>query len=126
MRRAHPAIIAALLLAGSAHAADAPGAASPPPPWFVIADIPGHDPKVTSTRWLWSREGRTLRYCRRDAASGEFTCAHDVSLPDGRWVLRKIQDQPAPGIASSAAFYSPDRDQALACRAAEDGTFGCE
>jgi len=114
-----------LALAGPAMAADAPGPASPPPPWFVIADIPGSDPAIADARWLWSREGRTLRYCRKAADTGEFSCAPDVALPDGRWTLQRIQAAPEAGVASSARFYSPDRDQALTCRAADDGAFSC-
>jgi len=99
--------------------------ASPPPPWFVIADIPGSDPAIADARWLWSREGRTLRYCRKAADTGEFSCAPDVALPDGRWTLQRIQAAPEAGVASSARFYSPDRDQTLTCRAADDGAFSC-
>jgi hypothetical protein len=112
-------------LAGSAAAGEAPGPESPPPPWFVVADIPSPDPAIADTRWLWNREARTLRYCRQDAAKGEFTCAADVVLPEGRWVLQRIQAAPEAGVASSARFYSPDRDETLKCRATDDGGFSC-
>lgn len=114
-----------LVLAGPARAADGPRPEAPPPPWFVIADIPVSDPAIADTRWLWSREGRTLRYCRKSAATGAFACAPDVTLPDGRWTLQRIQAAPEAGVASSARFYSPDRDQTLTCRATDDGGFSC-
>jgi hypothetical protein len=92
----------------------------------VIADIPSSDPRIADTRWLWNREARTLRYCRKDATTGAFTCAPDVTLPKGRWVLDKIQAEPSAAVASSARFYSPDLDRTLGCQAASDGAFGCE
>jgi hypothetical protein len=113
------------LLAGGA-AAESPGPQSPPAPWFVVADIPSKDPTIADTRWLWNREAAALRYCRQAAATGEFTCAPDVILPEGRWVLQRIQDQPSSGVASSARFYSPDRDETLRCRADDAGALGCE
>ena len=104
----------------------AAGPESPPPPWFVVADIPGKDPAIAETRWLWNREARTLRYCRQDAATGAFACASDVVMPDGRWVLQRLQAQPSDDVAASARFYSPDRDQTLICTATTAGGFGCE
>ncbi|MDR3511183.1 MAG: hypothetical protein P4L73_06095 [Caulobacteraceae bacterium] len=127
MRRATLGL-AALGLALLAHGAAAapPGPEAPPPPWFVIADIPSRDPKIADTRWLRNREAHALRYCRKDAATGVFTCAPDVSLPEGRWVLDRIQAQPSDDLDSSARFYSPDRDQTLRCTASVGGEFGCE
>ena len=68
-----------------------------------------------------------LRYCREAADTGkEFTCASDVILPEGRWVLRKMEDQPSPlAVVSAASFYSPDLDRALRCEAAGDGGLNC-
>jgi hypothetical protein len=116
----------ALLAALIASPALAGGPEDPPKPWFAIADIPSHDPAFTTARWLWSREDHMLRYCRKPTGKDAWTCAGDVSLPDGRWVLQRIQDQPEAGVASSARFYSPDKDATLNCRAGDDGGFSCE
>jgi hypothetical protein len=70
---------------------------------------------VATTRWLWNREASALRYCRKA-----------VSLPEGRWVLDKIQARPADGVDSAARFYSPDQDRTLHCTATTTGDFGCE
>ena len=81
---------------------------------------------MATTRWLWNREASALRYCRKAAATGKFACAPDVSLPEGRWVLDKIQARPADGVDSAARFYSPDQDRTLHCTATTTGDFGCE
>lgn len=129
MRPAAAALAALLALApaaarAQAGAGDGPAAAAPP--WFVVADIPSRDPAIADTRWLWNRQAGALRYCRKAAATGAFTCAPDVALPQGRWVIDRIQAQPSEGLDSSARFYSPDRDQTLRCQAAVTGDFGCE
>ena len=76
-------LVAVAALAACADAAQA-GPEQPPPPWFVVADIPSHDPAFTTTRWLWSREDRALRYCRKPADKPDWTCAADAVLPDAR------------------------------------------
>jgi hypothetical protein len=122
--------VSALALAGAllapAARAEGDGPAAPTPPWFVVANMPSRDPKIGDTRWLWNREARSLRYCRQDAASGEFSCAADVVMPEGRWVLQRIQARPSDDVAGSARFYSPDLDRTLTCQAMESGAFGCD
>jgi len=118
-------LVAVAALAACADAAQA-GPEQPPPPWFVVADIPSHDPAFITTRWLWSREDRALRYCRKPADKPDWTCAADAVLPDGRWVLQRLQDAPEAGVASSIRFFSPDLDRTLVCEAATDGAVACE
>jgi hypothetical protein len=129
MRRAAPAAFALAVLIqavpAQAAATQPPGPESPPPPWFLVADIPSRAPGVATTRWLWNREARTLRYCRKAAATGAFACAADVVLPEGRWVLDRLQAQPSADVDSSARFYSPDLDATLICEATTAGDFGC-
>jgi hypothetical protein len=115
-------VLAAAALVSAAFA----GPEQPPAPWFVVADIPSHDPAFKSARWLLNREARTLRYCRKAAEGPDFACAPDVVLPDGRWVIQRLQDVPSPGVASAIRFYSPDLDRNLVCRAASDGAVACE
>ncbi len=117
--------ILALVLAAPL-AAHAGGPEEPPPPWFVVADIPAHDPAVTTTRWLWNREARALRYCRKPVDKDAYACAPDALLPNARWVLQRLQDAPEAGVASSIRFYSPEVDRTLTCRAAADGSMACE
>jgi hypothetical protein len=112
-------------LAGAVSAQPPPGPESPPPPWFVVADMPSADARIAITRWLWNREARTLRYCRKSAATGAFSCAPDVILPAGRWVLQRIQTLPSSDLDSSARFFSPDLDRTLNCRATVGGEFSC-
>jgi hypothetical protein len=126
MKRLAAAIIGLTLLTGPAAALAAPGPESPPKPWFTLADIPGADPKIANTRWLWNREARLLRYCRQDATTHDYTCDPDVTLPRGRWVMQRIQAAPSAAVASSARFYSPDLDRTLECQATANGDFGCE
>jgi hypothetical protein len=118
-------VVGAVLAAGPALADPSPGPESPPPPWFVIADIPSHDPAYITDRSLWSREDNALRHCRKPADKDEWTCAGDVALPTGRWVLQRIQDKPEAGIASSARFYR-NLDRTLRCHASDDGAFSRE
>ena len=118
-------VVAIGLAAATRPAAADDGPATPTPPWFIVADPPSPDPAFTIDRWLWNREASALRYCRKDAVKGEFTCAGDVGLPKGHWVIDRVQDQPDPGVASSLRFYSPDRDLTLVCRAAMDGGMSC-
>ena len=126
MKRLAAAIVGLTLVVRATAALAAPGPEAPPSPWFVIADIPGADPKITTTRWLWNREARLLRYCRQDATTHAFTCEADVTLPAGRWVMQRIQAAPSAAVASSARFYSPDLDRTLECQAAASGGFACE
>ena len=126
MNRTAAAIIGLSLIGPPAAALAAPGPEAPPKPWFVLADIPGADPKITTTRWLWNREARLLRYCRQDATTHDYACDPDVTLPRGRWVMQRIQAAPSAAVASSARFYSPDLDRTMECQAAASGGFGCE
>lgn len=127
MRAVFAAVTTAGLLAaaGACGAQTPPGPQSPPPPWFLVTDAASRDPSIADVRLLWNREARTLRYCRKDAATGDFACA-DTPLPDGRWVLQRIQSQPEDGVDLSARFYSPDLDRTLECQAAQSGAFDCE
>jgi hypothetical protein len=115
-------ILAALALTTPALAA---GPEAPPPPWFTVADIPSHDPGFSTTRWLWNREIRSLRYCRKPADKDDYACAADTVMPKGRWVLQRLQDAPEAGVASSIRFYSPDLDITLRCGASMDGLVQC-
>lgn len=124
----HRSVLLAAGLAALAELARAepPDPANPPAPWFVISDIPSSDPAVADTRWLWNRTAQTLRYCRQSASTQDFSCAPDVVLPEGHWVIDRVQNAPEPGTASSARFYSPDEDRTLTCRASDAGDFSCE
>jgi hypothetical protein len=79
MKQLAAAIIGLSVVGSPAAALAAPGPESPPKPWFVIAEIPGADPKITTARWLWNRQARLLRYCRQDAETHAFSCDPDVT-----------------------------------------------
>jgi hypothetical protein len=117
VRRAPLALLAAL--------AAAPAWAEPSA-WVKIVDLRSHDPAFTASRWLWSRDGRTLRYCRQPTGQDDWACAPDVALPEGRWSLKGLKDRPQAGVASAAQFVSRDKSRTLTCQAKDDGVFGCE
>lgn len=123
-------VVATAALAGAAMAAGAAwadgGPENPPPPWFAIMNVRSHAEGFIAQRWLWNRQGRTLRFCRQDAKTGKFACAADVTLPKGEWTLDRIEDHPEDDVDSAARFYSPDLDQRLTCKAMVSGDFGCE